>query len=300
MHAVNHSKPVATGVDSRTIYRVGLIGAGIQFSSSPRIHMDEAASIGLNYSYELFDLDEQPNGAAALPGLLDAAQKQGFAGLNITFPCKQSVLPLLDDLSADAATLQSVNTVVFRDGKRYGHNTDWWGFAESFRRGLPDAALGKVVLVGAGGAGSAAAYAASQLGVESLVIHDSNHSRAQQLAMRMAAHFPRGKVWAERDLVAALQTADGAINATPMGMEKLPGMALPSDCIKPPLWVADIVYVPLYTELLELAVSRGCRVLNGGGMAVLQAARAFYLFCGHTPDHTRMLARFDSQVVRAR
>lgn len=297
---MNQNAPAAAGIDSRTIYRVGLIGAGIQYSSSPRIHMDEAASIGLNYSYELFDLDQQTDGAAALPRFLDAAQQQGFAGVNITFPCKQSVLPLLDDLSADANTLQSVNTVVFRDGKRYGHNTDWWGFAESFRRGLPDVALGKVVLIGAGGAGSAAAYAASKLGVKSLVIHDSDPSRAQQLATRMAAHFPPGHVWAERDLVAALQAADGVINATPIGMEKLPGMAIPAACIQPPLWVADIVYVPLYTELLELALARGCRVLNGGGMAVLQAARAFYLFCGHTPDHTRMLARFDSQVMRAR
>ena len=286
--------------DSSKTYRVGLIGAGIQFSSSPRIHMDEAESIGIPYSYELFDLDLEPDGTAALPRLLDEAEQNGFVGVNITFPCKQTVLPLLSDISADADILQSVNTVVFRDGKRYGHNTDWWGFGESFQRGLPDVAMRKVALVGAGGAGSAAAYAVLQLGAESLVIHDSNHERAELLATRMASCFPKRIVSAERDMLSALQGIDGVIHATPMGMTKLPGLALPEASIRPPLWIADIVYVPLTTALLELAQARGCRILNGGGMAVLQAAHAFYLFCGHTPDHARMLARFDKQVVRVR
>lgn len=292
--------PDNIGIETRKNFRIGLIGAGIQFSSSPRIHMDEAKSIGIPYSYELIDLDLQPESTSALPRLLEAAEQQGFAGVNVTFPCKQSVLPLLDELSADAAILQSVNTVVFRDGKRYGHNTDWWGFVESFRLGLPDVALDTVALVGAGGAGSAAAYGILQLGVKSLVIHDSNYARAQDLAARMAAHFPRSNVTAERDMMTALRNIDGVIHATPTGMAKMPGLALPQEAIQPPLWVTDIVYVPLTTALLELALARGCRVLNGGGMAVLQAARAFYLFCGYTPDHARMLARFNGQVIRAR
>ena len=75
---------------------------------------------------------------SALPDILTAAQRFGFAGLNITHPCKQAVIPLLDDLSPDAAALGAVNTVVLKDGRRVGHNTDWWGFAESFRRELPD------------------------------------------------------------------------------------------------------------------------------------------------------------------
>jgi shikimate dehydrogenase len=280
--------------------RTGLIGAGIQYSSSPRIHMDEAASAGIDYSYELFDFDQCAEGTAALPRLLDNAEQQGFAGLNITFPCKQSVLPLLDELSAEADKLQSVNTVVFRDGKRYGHNTDWWGFAESFRRGLPEVAIGKVALIGAGGAGSAVAYAALQLGVGALVIHDADSGRAQALAARMQSLFPRSSVMAEPNLQATLMGIDGVIHATPMGMAKLPGMALPADLIQPPLWIADIVYVPLTTALLALAQSRGCRVLNGGVMAVMQAAGAYELFCGHPANHARMLQRFETQVLQVR
>lgn len=279
-------------------FRTGLIGAGIGFSSSPRIHMDEAASLGLDYRYELFDLDHEPDGAAALPRLLDAAERSGFAGVNITYPCKQTVLPLLDELSDDARRLQSVNTVVFSAGKRQGHNTDWWGFAENFRRFLTPVAMNNVVLVGAGGAGAAVAYALLKLGTASLLINDSDSSRAAMLASRLAGQFPDRSVAVASDLPAALAIADGLVHATPVGMSKLPGIAVPAECVQPPLWVADIVYVPLETQLLALARQRGCRVLNGGGMAVLQAARAFEHFSGMTADIERMLSRFAKQVLR--
>ena len=131
---------------------VGLIGAGIQRSQSPSLHMEEGRALGLDYRYEILDVDLVEGGAAALPRLLDEAEARGFAGLNITFPCKQQVIPLLHDLSDDARSLQSVNTVVFQKGKRIGYNTDWWGFAENFRRGMPDVKRDRVVLVGAGGA----------------------------------------------------------------------------------------------------------------------------------------------------
>lgn len=276
-------------------YRVGLIGAGIQQSGSPRIHMDEAASLGLDYSYELLDIDAEQDGATALPRLLTLAEQQGYAGLNITYPCKQAVLPLLHELSPEASALQAVNTVVLRNGKRIGHNTDWWGFAENFCRRLAPVPLHDVVLVGAGGAGAAAAYAVLRLGVERLWIHDADSARATALAERMTALFPRQQTRMAESLPAVLEHANGLIHATPMGMVKLPGLAVPPQSICPPLWVAEIVYVPLETALLALARARGCRVLDGGGMAVLQAAQAFTLFCGHVPDYARMLARFPAQ-----
>jgi len=101
-----------------SLIHVGLIGAGIQKSGSHALHMDEGAAQGLAYRYELLDIDLIDCGAAALPQLLDQAEAQGFAGLNITFPCKQTVMPLLQELSADAQSLQSVNTLVFRNGRR--------------------------------------------------------------------------------------------------------------------------------------------------------------------------------------
>ena len=152
-------------------FLIGLIGAGIQASRSPALHEAEGAAQGVRYLYKLIDLEVLGLGAEALPELLTAAERMGFAGLNITHPCKQAVLPLLHELSPDARALGAVNTVVLRDGRRIGHNTDWFGFAESFRRGLPDVARDRVVQIGAGGAGSAVAHAALTVGVRHLTDH---------------------------------------------------------------------------------------------------------------------------------
>ncbi len=261
--------------------------------------MDEGQALGIDYRYEILDLDQVAGGSEALPSLLDQAQAQGYAGLNITFPCKQSVIPLLHELSADAQSLQSVNTVIFRDGRRIGHNTDWWGFAENFRRGMADAPRHRVVLVGAGGAGSAVGYAALQLGTQALQVVDRDHDKAQGLAARLAELFPSASVSAARDVVAALQGADGLIHASPTGMAKLPGLPVPAGCLVASLWVAEVVYVPLETELLRVARANGCRTLDGGGMAVFQAVMAFELFSGVKPDAERMLQRFNARLRSA-
>jgi shikimate dehydrogenase len=216
----------------------------------------------------------------ALPDLLRSAQRLGFDGLNITHPCKQAVIQYLDDLCPDAQALGAVNTVILRDGKRVGHNTDWFGCAEGFRRGLPDAALGKVVQFGAGGAGAAVAHAALTLGAQQLTLIDVDPARAQAVADRVGG----GRIVVGRDAGAALASADGAINATPLGMDAHPGMAFPASLLRPSLWVAEVVYVPLETQLLREARAVGCRTVDGGGMAVFQAVEAFRLFSGETPD----------------
>ena len=279
--------------------RTGLIGAGILLSSAPAIHMDEAAAQGQPCTYDLFDLERVPGGVDAVPALLDECERRGFAGLNITYPCKQSVVPLLHELSAEAAALQSVNTVLFRAGRRIGHNTDWWGFAESFRSGLADADLARVALIGAGGAGAAVGYAALTLGAAELRIVDADRARSAALAARLAALFPARHVFAADGVEPALDRASGLIHATPTGMQKLPGMPVPAELLQPSMWVADIVYVPLETSLLRAARQRGCRTLDGSGMAVLQAARALELFSGLAPDTARMLRGFTSRLAQS-
>ena len=267
--------------------RVGLIGAGIQRSRSPALHEREAKEQGLELQYELIDLDELGVGTEALPRLLADAKRRGFAGLNITYPCKQEVIPLLDELSPDARELNAVNTIVIRDGRMTGHNTDWSGFAEGFRRGLPDARLDRVVQLGAGGAGAAIAHAARKLGVRELAIFDLDPSRAAALAKGVGGQ-------AGTDLTAAMARADGLIHCTPTGMAKMPGLPLDAKLLQPRHWVAEIVYVPLETELLRVARAKGCRTVDGGGMAVFQAAGAFRLFTGVEPDAERMLRHFRS------
>jgi shikimate dehydrogenase len=270
---------------------VGLVGAGIQASRTPALHEGEGHEQGLRYVYRLIDLETLGLDGSALPDILTAAERFGFAGLNITHPCKQAVLPLLDELSPDAAALGAVNTVVLKDGRRVGHNTDWSGFAESFRRELPDVRRDRVVQVGAGGAGAAVAHALLTLGVGELAIVDTDEARAQGLAETLRQRFgPRAIAYP--NLPAAVAAADGIVNATPVGMAQYPGTPVPTDLLRSDLWVAEIVYFPLETELLRAAKARGCRTMAGGGMAVFQAVGAFRLFTGREPNAERMLQHF--------
>lgn len=277
-----------------TVVLAGLIGAGIQASRTPVLHEHEGDAQGLRYLYRLIDLDQLKLDSGALPDLLMAAERMNFTGLNITFPCKQTIIPLLDELSPEARGIGAVNTVVLKDGKRIGHNTDCLGFAEGFRRGLPDVARERVVQMGAGGAGAAVAHALLSEGVQLLSIFDVDHSRAQSLADNLNQHFGFGRAVAGHDLPGTLGQADGLVNTTPMGMKKLPGMPVPVELLRPQLWVAEIVYFPLETELLRNARALGCRTLDGGNMAVFQAVKAFELFSGVVPDAQRMLAHFQS------
>jgi shikimate dehydrogenase len=261
------------------------------------MHMAEGRAQGFTYQYELLDIHELGGGPELLPALLAQAEERGFSGLNITYPCKQQVIAHLHELSNDAAMLGAVNTVVLKNGRRYGHNTDWWGFAEGFRRGLPDADLASVVQLGAGGAGAATAFAILKMGAQRLCILDQDADRAGALCVTMSKHFPQAEIVAVEDPAVAMRDACGLVHATPTGMAKHPGMPLPETCLEPHHWVAEIVYFPLETELLRVAKGRGCRIVNGGGMAVFQAVGAFSLFTGHTPDEARMMRHFETMTA---
>ena len=270
---------------------VGLIGAGIQQSLTPAMQEEEARHHGLRLHYQLIDLDRVPGALAQLPALLTAARIMDFAGLNITFPCKQAVIPLLDDLSPQARAMGAVNTVVVRDGRLVGHNTDGSGWAWGFRRALPQADLRCVVLLGAGGAGSAIAHAALELGVGQLRVVDAEAARAGALVRELRQRFGE-RAAAFPDAASALAGASGLVHATPTGMAKMPGMALPAALLKPPLWVCEVVYFPIETELLRAARAAGCATVDGGSMAVGQAVGAFELFTGLRADAQRMERHF--------
>lgn len=276
---------------------LGLIGAGIQASRAPALHEAEAAEHELRCIYKLIDIERLGLGIDALGELLTAAERMGFAGLNITHPCKQAVIPLLGELSRDAREVGAVNTVLLRDGRRIGHNTDWWGFAESFRRGLPNVALQRVVQLGAGGAGAAVAHAIARLGARELVVFDVEASRSRVLAEQICGHWGAGRAVAGQDLAAAMRLADGIINATPIGMVGHPGVPISPDLLRRAQWVAEVIYFPLETELLRAARAKGCRTLDGGGMAVFQAAEAFRLFTGLQADAERMSRHFVEMVI---
>ncbi len=280
-------------------FLVGLVGTGIGPSLTPPLHEREADALGIRYLYRRLDLDRLQLPPVAVGDLLAAAQLAGYDGLNITHPCKQLVIPHLDELSPDAAALGAVNTVVLRDGRAVGHNTDWSGFARAFDRGLPEAPLERVVLLGAGGAGSAVAHALLTLGTGRLTIVDVDGQRAHTLATSLADRFGADRVDGTDigELSPAVTAADGLVHATPTGMAAHPGLPVAAELLRPNLWVADIVYRPLQTELVRTARAAGCRVLDGGGMAVFQAVDAFRLFTGLEPDAERMLGHFETLVA---
>ena len=270
----------------------GLIGAGIQRSLSPALQEEEGRHHGIRLHYQLIDLDASSRGADALPTLIEAARIMRFAGLNITYPYKQAVLPLLDALSGEAEAIGAVNTVVRAGDRLVGHNTDGSGWSWGFRRALPRADLSRVVLLGAGGAGSACADAALRLGAGQLVIFDRDAARAAALAKRLNERLDGGRASASADLRAALKGASGLIHATPTGMAQMPGMPLPQELLRPAMWVSEIVYVPLDTPLLRAARQIGCATVDGGTMNVGQAVDGFKLFTGLDADAARMDAHF--------
>lgn len=284
---------------SRGKLLLGLIGAGIQRSLTPAMHEAEGGHHGLRVHYQLIDLDTAGAGAADLPLLIAAARIMGFAGLNITYPCKQAVVPLLDGLSDEAQAMGAVNTVVNRGGRLIGHNTDGWGWRWGFCRALPGADLSRVVLLGAGGAGSAVAHSVLQLGARQLTIVDVDAARAAQLAGTLARRHGSERVRATTAVAEALADATGLIHATPTGMDKLPGLPLPEALLRPALWVSEIVYFPIETALLKAARARGCATVDGGTMAVGQAIGAFELFTGVAPDERRMEAHLRAMLAGA-
>lgn len=277
-------------------FLVALIGAGVGPSFTPHLHEREGDRHGLRYLYRTVDLTALGIAPHLVGDIVGSARVLGFDGLNITHPCKQLVISHLDALSAEAECLGAVNTVVFDGAKAVGHNTDITGFKRSFDRGLPGVPMGTVVQMGAGGAGTAVAHALLQLGVARLFITDLNRERAATLAAALQAR-DIGAVIEDVDLSQATEfvaAADGLVNATPVGMADHPGSPVPDDLLRPDLWVADIVYRPLRTEVVRAAENAGCRVLTGAGMAVFQAVEAFALITGREPHPGAMFADFEA------
>lgn len=273
---------------------VGLIGANIGKSLAPALHEDAFAARGMVGHYHLMDVDgPRPR---TLTELVAAVRTAGFSGINVTFPFKEAVIPLLDEVSPEANEIGAVNTVVLDPaGRMTGYNTDRSGFRAAFVESFgAEAVRGKSVLqLGAGGAGRAVAFALMDLGVSSLLIYDRDAARARALCADLDG---RGDVLDAPEPVAA--SVAGIVNATPVGMLGHPGVPMTADLVQPHQLVADVIYTPLETEFLKAAKARGARTMGGAGMCVHQAVGAFELFTGHAPDLARMKRTFIEACAR--
>ncbi|HEU4625023.1 MAG TPA: shikimate dehydrogenase [Steroidobacteraceae bacterium] len=272
--------------------RSGLIGRDILASRSPWLHEQEARALGFDLKYELFDFKARGLGEEALGPMLRRLSDEGFSGVNVTFPFKASVMPLLDSIDDRALLVGAVNTVAMREGRLVGYNTDMSGFRDSFARDLPGASLSRVLLLGAGGAGAAVACALLSLGTERLEIADVQPDRAEALARRLRRRFRQTVVVAPGLDSIDPRGLSGVVNATPIGMASHPGSAFDVGKLLPQMWVVDVIYFPLETQLLRAAREVGCRTLNGSGMVIGQAALAFEIITGRVPDQRRMSQSF--------
>jgi shikimate dehydrogenase len=263
----------------------GVIGWPIEQSLSPALHgywlnqnQIDGAYVPLSVAPENFEK------------VVKALSSQGFRGFNITSPYKEQILPLLDEVDDHAQRLGAVNTVVIdNDGRLLGTNTDGFGFVESLAEASPDWALNvnSAMILGAGGAAKAIALALYEARVKTFFISNRTTSRAQELAAQLKRHdvqiecvpFPPGPEDLER--------ADLLVNATTLGMAGGQPLEIDLDGLTPDSLVADIVYNPLKTKLLDQAQARRLQSVDGLGMLLNQARAGFERWFGVAPQVTR-------------
>jgi shikimate dehydrogenase len=274
-------------------FLTGLIGAPIANSASPAMHEGAAEALGAHCHYQLIEVAGA--GRDELRLLLDGVRRLGFAGVNVTFPYKEAVVSLLDELSPGARAIGAVNTVVVRDGRLIGHNTDTTGFARAIGELVRDPAQHQVAVIGAGGVGKAIGFALAATGVREIRIFDTDRAKADQLATQLAS---QGEAKAVDCVEDAVRGATGVVNGSPVGMLPNRGMAVPEALLHKDLWVADAVYTPLWTPLLNAAKARGAEVMTGRELAIYQAADAFELFTGLKPSAAEMGNAFDAVMAK--
>jgi shikimate dehydrogenase len=263
--------------------RCFVIGHPIAHSRSPLIHGAWIAEHGLIGSYERIDV-----APAALADFVARVREGEFAGGNVTVPHKEAVLPLLDRVSETARTMGAVNTLWLEDGVLCGDNTDAAGFLGHLDATVPgwEKRTVTALLLGAGGAARAVAYALKQRGLARIVLANRSAERAGRLADLLGAPVEAG-AWERRDALVA--EADLIVNTTSLGMKGQPPLALDLSRLRPGAIVDDIVYVPLRTALLEEAGRRGATTVDGLGMLLHQAMPGFARWFGVTPQVTSVL-----------
>ena len=258
------------------------------------MHEQAAAALNVHCRYRLIEVAGA--GREQLRALLDEVKRLGFAGVNVTFPYKEAVVELLDEVSPAAVALSAVNAVVVRDRRLIGYNTDTTGFARAAADLVANSGHGVVALIGAGGVGKAIAFALAGLGVAGIRIFDTDRAKADDLAARLRATDGVAVAGSVED---ALSGATGLVNATPVGMLPNRDTPVPDALLHDGLWVADAVYTPLWTPLLLAAKGKGARTMTGRDLAIYQAADAFELFTGLKPSIIEMANAFDGVMAKA-
>ncbi|HHY40725.1 MAG TPA: shikimate dehydrogenase [Syntrophaceticus sp.] len=257
----------------------GLFGDPVEHSLSPIMHNTAFQALGLDCVYLPFLVKVKDIGSA-----VQAVRALHLAGVNLTIPLKEHVLPYLDEVEKEAEHIGAVNTIVNRDGRLCGYNTDAPGFLASLKAAGFDPSGKNAVILGAGGAARAVSFALAKVGAARINIYNRSVEKAEKLAadLNAAYRLPTAAGDISSDLAAALKGAELLVNATPVGMypDHRSAPLLSRKQLHQGLLVCDLIYNPLQTRLLDEAEAAGCRVLNGVGMLVWQGALAFQLWTG--------------------
>ena len=270
---------------------LGLLGAPIKSSASPMMHETAARALGMHCHYQLIEIAGANR--TTLQRLLHSVREIGFAGINVTFPYKEAVIDLLDELTPAAKAMAAVNTVVIQEGKLVGSNTDASGFRRVIEPYLHAVTSGPVALIGAGGVGKAIAHALDSPACAGIRLFDRDPAKMTALASLGSA----ARITCCNTIEEAMDGAVGVINATPVGMSPDQRSPVPDRLLHPEMFVSDAVYTPLWTPLLLAAKAAGAATMTGRALAVAQAADAFKLFTGIAASESVMGAAFDDAIM---
>lgn len=270
---------------SGTTTMLGLIGTPVAHSKSPAMYNHCFQKFGLDWAYLAFDIPAERAGEAVA-----AIRTLHMRGANVTMPCKNAVIPFLDELTPAARAIQAVNTIVNEDGVLVGHNTDGCGYTQNLRRNGIEVEGKKIVLLGGGGAASAIAIQAALEGAAEIAVfnlRDTFWPRVEQ-GLKAIAQAAPGCAISLRDLEdraalkAAIDRCDILSNATRVGMAPYEDQSNITDgsWYRPDLVVTDVVYPPPETKMLREARAAGCKTCDGLGMLLCQGAEAFRLYSG--------------------
>ncbi|HGJ64313.1 TPA: shikimate dehydrogenase [bacterium] len=261
---------------------IGVIGDPVEHSRSPQMHNSAIQELGLDYVYVPFHVKPDQiihaiNGFKAL----------NVVGINVTLPHKKSVLPLMDEVSKEAELIGAVNTMVFRDGKVFGHNTDAKGFIASLNEeGINNLKGMKVIILGAGGSAQAIVTGLAIEGVSNIVIANRTLEKAISLASEMSEKTGisiKGISLNDSNLSEFASNCDLLVSTVTSGMDIRLDPVINLDWLKKDCIVCDIVYTPPETNLLISAKNKGLKTIGGMGMLVNQGAISFQLWTGISP-----------------
>ncbi|HLB25517.1 MAG TPA: shikimate dehydrogenase [Nitrospirota bacterium] len=258
---------------------IAIFGDPIEHTLSPAMHNAAFEAMGLAYAYIPFHI--KPEG---LGNAVRAIRSLGIVGANITVPHKERVMEFLDEVDPEAKRLGAVNTVVNKDGKLTGFNTDGRGFVRSLKEDAGfEPRMKRVFVCGSGGAARGICFALAGAGVRRIYLYDIDAPKRDRLVADINSAFGRDAARPSEPVPDFVRAADLVVNATPLGMRESDPLPLPEDSFRPGQVFYDIVYNPARTRAVAAAEAAGAKAANGLGMLLWQGVLAFEHWLGRTP-----------------